>query len=377
MDKINKLILLAVPMSICNFRCSYCYLAQRDEYYQNKQPCYEYSPKHVAAALSKERLGGTAYINICADGETLLAKDIVQYTYELLKEGHYVEFITNLTITKVLDKMLSWDKDLLKRLEFKCSFHYIQLKEKNLLNLFAENVQKVWNAGASANIEITPHDELIPYLDEVKSFSMKMFGALPHITIARRDDTENVEYLTELSLEKYDEVWSSFDSDFWKFKKTIFMKKRNEFCYAGKWSLAVNLASGDARQCYFSRYEQNIFKNLDKPIEFRGIGKCLEPHCFNGHSFLTVGLIPNFTDYKYGNIRNRVKTNGDDWLTREALDFFNSKLEESNDMYTVAEEKVIMRKCFYEDILNPKRIVKKILGRSLIRKLKEIKPKEK
>lgn len=222
MDKIKRLILLAVPMSICNFRCSYCYLTHREEYYQNKQPDYQYSPDHVAKALSKKRLGGASYINVCADGETMLATDIDLYVKALLEEGHYVEFITNLTVTNVLDKMLSWDRDLLKRLEFKCSFHYLQLKKKGWLDRYAANVHKIWAAGASANIEITPSDDLIPYLEEVKSFSMEHFGALPHLSIARNDNSVQTDYLTELPMDKYDAIWSTFGSSFWSFKKTIF-----------------------------------------------------------------------------------------------------------------------------------------------------------
>ncbi len=343
MEKINKLILLGVHMSVCNFRCSYCYLSQRDESFQNQQVTYKYSPEHVAKALSKERLGGTSYINICADGETLLAKDITKYTYEILKEGHYVEFVSNLTITKVLEEMLSWDKELLKRLEFKCSLHYIELKKRNLLDTFAQNVQKIWDAGSSANIEITPHDELIPYLDDVKEYSMKNFGALPHITIARRDDTDGIEYLTELSVEKYDEIWASFDSDFWKFKKTIFMQKRNEFCHAGKWSLAVDIANGNSYQCYVGQYKQNIFENLNKPIDFTPIGRCFLSHCYNGHMLLTLGCIDNFTDVKYGDIRDRVKPDGTKWLQPELKEFFNTRLFESNSVADAQTQKKIMR----------------------------------
>lgn len=69
MDKIKRIILLAVPMSICNFRCSYFYLTHRKEYYQNKHPEYQYSPEHVAKALSQERLGGIAYINFTSNGK--------------------------------------------------------------------------------------------------------------------------------------------------------------------------------------------------------------------------------------------------------------------------------------------------------------------
>lgn len=345
----KKIILLSVPCSVCNFRCSYCYLSTRSACYQNEQPQYQYSPKSVAKALSQKRLGGgIAYINICAEGETLLAKDIDKYVYELLKEGHYIEFVTNLTISSVLDKMLSWDRELLSRLEFKCSFHYLQLLEKKLLNVFADNVKKIWKAGASANIEITPHDELVPYIDDIKKFSEENFGALPHITIARNDATRRVEYLTNLSMEEYDKVWSKFHSDFWKFKKEIFMKKRKEFCYAGSWLLQVNLATGIARQCYKSNFSQNIFENIDKPITYLPMGRCREPHCYNGHMLLTLGCIPGFTEIGYGDIRNRVKQDGSNWLNDEMRTFLNEKLYVTNkERYTKLQQFQIIQKNRY------------------------------
>jgi organic radical activating enzyme len=138
MDKLKKILLFSIPMSICNFRCHYCYLAQRPEHYQGIQPKMKYTPEQVAKALNKERMGGVCYMNFCADGETLLTKDLDLYVKALVEEGHFAEIVTNLTITKVLDKFLSWDKDLLEHVEFKCSFHYLELKKKGLLDVFAE-----------------------------------------------------------------------------------------------------------------------------------------------------------------------------------------------------------------------------------------------
>lgn len=339
MDEIKKLILIWVPMSICNFRCHYCYLAQRDEHYQGIQPHMRYAPQQVAAALSKERLGGCAFINICADGETLLTKDIDLYIKALAEEGHYIEVVTNLTVTAMLDKILQWDTALLRRIEFKCSFHYLELKKRNLLDKFAENVKKVWAAGASANIEITPSDELIPYLDEVREYSMKNFGALPHITIARDDRTKGIDYLTGLKMEDYDRVWSAFDSDFWKYKKTIFGKRQKDFCYAGMWSLLVNLSTGMARQCYCGKRLGNIFENPKAALPEDAIGRCRIAHCYNGHALLTLGLIPGATQTGYGDIRNRVKSDGSEWLQPELKEFFNTKLINSNQELSVQEKR--------------------------------------
>lgn len=117
-------------MSICNFRCHYCYLAQRDEHYQGIQPEMRFSSAEVGYALRPERIGGLAYFNFCADGETLLVKDIDLYVKSLVKYGHYAEIITNMSITKTLDKFLEWPKELLSHIEFKCSLHYQELKAK-------------------------------------------------------------------------------------------------------------------------------------------------------------------------------------------------------------------------------------------------------
>lgn len=230
----------------------------------------------------------------------------------------------------MIDKFLSWDKELLKRLEFKCSFHYLELKKKGLLDRFAENVNKIWNAGASANIEITPSDELIPYINEVKEFSYKHFGALPHLTIARNDKTKEIGYLTDLSIEEYDKIWGEFDSDFWKFKKSTFGVKQTDFCNAGKWSAVINFANGTMRSCYFSKPFGNFFKDIDKPLPELPVGQCPIAHCFNSHALLTMGLIPNLYETRYGDIRDRTKLDGTHWLQPELKEFFNKKLIDNN-----------------------------------------------
>ncbi len=329
-DKVKKVILMAIPMSICNLRCHYCYLAQRDESFQGDQPKIKYAPEQVAKALSPERIGGFAYMNFCADGETLLTKDLDLYIKPLLEQGHYIELVTNMTITPVLNKFLSWDKSLLSHLEFKCSFHYLELKKRGLLETFADNVNRAWRSGASANIEITPSDELIPYLEEVKEFSLEHFGALPHLTIARNDNTNKIERLTALTLDEYNKVWSQFDSNFWNYKSEIYGVKQKDFCYAGKWSLYINMATGQAFQCYRGNSLGDVFAEPCLPIAEQAIGRCRTAHCYNGHSLMTLGLIPYATNVRYGDIRNRKRMDGSEWLQPELKAFFNSQLKESN-----------------------------------------------
>lgn len=379
--KIKKILLFAIPVSICNFRCHYCYLSQRDVSFQGIHPEMKYSPEEFKKAMSVSRIGGLAFANFCADGETLLVKNIDQYVRAFVEQGHYAEVVTNLSVTKVLDKFLAWDKQLLKHLEFKCSFHYLELRKKGLLDTFANNVRKIWEAGASATIEITPSDELIPYIEEVKEFSLKHFGALPHLTIARDDRTEGIDYLTKMDMSEYDRTWSQFSSDLWSFKKTIFGVKQTDFCYAGAWSLYINLCTGDARSCYFSESLGDVFANPTRPLPEKPVGKCSLAHCYNGHALLTLGLIPNATDVRYSNVRNRVCIDDREWLQPELKAFFNTRLIESNSTYPKLKQygyrftsQVVMKpryKSAIRTILRtPARVARHVLGNQRYERLR-------
>ncbi len=341
MEKIKRMIMLQVPTSICNLRCHYCYLAQRPESYQGLQAEMKYSPEYVAEALSPSRLGGICFINSCADGETLLTKNIDKYYKALVEKGHYLEIVTNLTATPMIERILQWNAELLKRIEFKCSFHYLELKKKNLLDVFSQNVNMIWESGASATIEITPSDELIPLIDEVKEYSIRHFGALPHLTIARDDRTEGIVNLTSLSEEEYYNTWKSFNSDLWEYKRSVFGKKQVDFCYAGLWSVSVNIVNGDTSACYYQKMP-NIFENIDKPYHFEPIGKCPIAHCYNAHAFLTFGLIPDSTVKTYSEMRNRIRSDGSEWLQPELKAFYNSKLIDSNKQWPKIKEKLFL-----------------------------------
>lgn len=329
-------------MSICNLRCHYCYLGQRPIHFEGIQPTMQYTPEEVGYALRKERIGGCAYTNFCADGETLLVKNIDKYVRAVVEQGHYAEVVTNLTITPVLDKFLAWPRELFEKIEFKCSFHYLELKQKGKLEVFVKNVHKIWEAGGSANIEITPSDELIPCIDEIMEFSIKHFGALPHLTIARDDRTNGIDYLTNLPIEEYDKVWSRFGSTFWEFKKTFFGKKQKSFCYAGMWGCYIDLTTGDTTKCYGCGSLGNIFKTPDGPFPSAAIGKCPIAHCYNGHMLLSLGYIPGLNNVRYGDIRDREMSNEivagrKYWLNPTLKAFFNTKLEDSNKPLSMAE----------------------------------------
>ena len=74
---------------------------------------------------------------------------------------------------------------------------------------------------ASFTIEVTPSDELIPYIDEMKEVSLREFGALPHITVARDESKPDYPLLTKLSKDDYIKTWGGV-----RFKTVRFQDKR-------------------------------------------------------------------------------------------------------------------------------------------------------
>lgn len=336
MDKIKRYIECHVPVTTCTLRCSYCYITQH-RLFGGPLPDFRYSPEHVRKALSKERLGGVCLINLCGAGETLLAKEVVEYARAFLEEGHYVMIVTNGTISKRFDDIASFPAHLNKHLFFKFSYHYLELKQRGLLDVFFNNIRKVRDAGCSFTLELTPSDDAIPYIDEIKQRAIAELGAPNHVTIARDERTKNrLPMLTQLSRQDYIDTWSTFNSALFDYKLTIFGHKRREFCYAGDWSFCVNLATGKMKQCYRTYYRADIFKDISRPIPFRAIGNCCkEHHCYNGHSLIVLGDIPSQSTPTYAQLRNRQSLDGSEWLRPEMKSFMSTRLKESNTEYTL------------------------------------------
>ena len=369
MDKIKKFIDLFVPVTTCTLRCHYCYITHK-HLFGGPLPTFQYSPEYVRKALSKERLGGTCLINMCGEGETLLPPNILDYVKELCAEGHYVMVVTNATVDKRFVEISTWPRELTKHLFFKFSYHYLEFKKKNLLDKFYNNVRKARQAGCSFTIEATPSDELIPYIDEMIESCRENLGAVNHVTVARDERLSGeLPILTDLSMDEYQKVWNVYNSNFFTYKMSIFGQKREEFCYAGAWSLRVNLATGDAQQCYCSYISQNIFQDLSKPIIFKPIGNnCKMLHCYNGHAFLVLGMIPELKAPTYGEIRNRQCNDGSEWLQPAMKAFMETKLYESNDEYSSKQKKQVNREIQIIELKN--RI--NSLGVRIVNKVKRI-----
>ena len=356
-DKIKRFIDCHMPVTTCNLRCHYCYITQNKEF-DKALPIFDYSPKQIVKALSKKRFGGVCVFNICGDGETLLPPEILPITRGLLEEGHYVNLITNGTFTKRFDEFLEFPKDLLERLFFKFSFHYLEFKRLNLFETFISNVLKMRAGGCSVTIEVTPSDELIPYIDEIMDFSLKNFKALPHITVARNNKVKELPILSKLSKEDYKKTWGKFDSVMFDHKIEFFGHKRNEFCYAGEWTGYILLGTGELKKCYCGEtLEPNLYENPDKPIIWDAIGyECPEAHCFNSHAWLTFGNIPELKTPTYEQIRNRICVDGYEWLGPKIKEVFSQKLYQNNKKYS------LLKKLTHNKKTNTRKLIQQVFS---------------
>lgn len=340
MDKIKKLILAVIPNNNCNLKCEYCYISQMADW-EKKDKEKKYSPQYMAKCLSVERLGGIALINLTGNGETMLDRDIVEIIRCFLEEGHYVEVVTNGTIKKRMEEVAHLPEKLTKRLFFKISFHYKELVRLNMLESFYQTLNLLREKNIAFTLELMAYDGIEEKIDEIKESCIKNIGACCQATIGRSDRKKGRDLLSSHNLEDYGKVWEKIDSPMQRFKLDIIGEKRKEFCYAGSWSLFLNLYTGDTKRCYRQPYDQNIFEDINRPIKFNPVGHyCMQPYCINGHSHLTWGDIPELDAPNYFEMRNRECVDGSNWINNDCKDFFKTKLYETNKEYS-GKDKVI------------------------------------
>ena len=333
-DKMRRFIDIYVPVETCTLRCHYCYITQH-RLFAKSLPKFKYDVETFRKALSKQRLGGVCLLNFCGGGETLLPPEMPDYIRAILEEGHYVMVVTNGTVDRAFNEIASFPKELLERLFFKFSYHYLQLKERKLFDKFFANIRKMRDAGASFTLEATPSDELLPHIQEMRDLALKEVGAVCHVTVGRDEhDMSTLGILTKMDREEYRKTWSAFDSKLFNYKFSIFGVRRREFCHAGDWTSCLNMGTGVLSQCYGGLFSQNIMDDVTKPIEFKPIGcHCQQPHCYNGHAWIALGAIPELEAPTYAELRNRECADGTEWLQPKMKAFLSQKLYDNNAEY--------------------------------------------
>jgi hypothetical protein len=338
MLRLKRFIDCIVPINKCNLRCPYCYITQNKLWDSECQPA-TYGSDIVEKALSYQRLGGITLFNICGNGETLLDSNLPSIIKAILRQGHYINIVTNGTISSAFSEIFKLPHDFLERIMFKFSFHYLELERLNLMGTFFENVKNARKHGCSVSVELVSDDRYIDCIEDIKRICLSEIGALCHITVARVDNVKGKPVYSNFSNEDLYKIWGQFNSPLYEFKRSIWGEKRNEFCYAGDWSTVLNLNTGDLSCCYCGPFIQNIFRNPEIPIRFRAIGKhCREGHCYNGHAFLTLGVIPELHTPDYCSMRNRICADNTEWIGPKMKNIMSRKLYESNSEYNATRK---------------------------------------
>lgn len=334
--RIHKFIELMLPgTSACNFHCEYCYVWKTMDVSAKSTITSNYPIHKLRKALSTERLGGPCFINACASGETMLSDDIVELAYELLDEGHYFSIVTNGTISKKIDEILEFPKSYLKRMFFKLSFHYLELRDKNMLAVFWNNVEKIRKSPCSYTLEITPSDTLVPYIDDIKTeFKIHANNAQPHITFTRDGTKKGLDLLSQMTLDEYKSTWKTFHSELFNLKCNLYRRKIDETCYAGDWSYRINVLNGNLQSCHRQALCGTVFDKIDKPLPLLTVcNNCKLNYCFNNHAFIAWGDVPGINCANYFQIRDRKSESGEHWVKEPFAEVMKQKLYDNNFAY--------------------------------------------
>lgn len=290
-------------------------------------------------AFTIDKCGGPCFFSFCGAGETLFHPELQNLVKELLLEGHYINITTNGTYTEGINSIVeAISVKELKRLLFSFSLHYLELKCKNLLSDFRENVLRVKNAGCSILVQLNLYDGYIPYLEEIKQWCIDSFGAPPQVAATRLEE-DAIKLHTQLSVESYTELGRSFSSPLFDFTMQNFNKPIHEFCYAGNWTFVVNLERGTIKPCYCNGEETDI-TNLKEAQNTPPVGiSCRNVYCINSSHFLSLGAVPSiYKDVTYSGLRDRQEVA---WFNPEMKSELGRKLIESNSEYSIIKKMII------------------------------------
>ena len=366
--KIRRFFECLIPVTVCNLKCSYCYVIQRD-YRNMKLADFKYSLDTIQAALVKERLGGICFFSICGAGETLAQPETLEIVHRLLENGHVVNITTNGTLKKKFEVLKNFSNEELSRIHFSFSYHYAELLRLDLLNSFFENVKLVHELGCSFVVQLNLCDEYMPYLEDIKRRCLENVGALPQIA-ATRDESSGlgkVKLMTTLSQDEYIRVGNSFNSELFKYTMENLNVKRNEFCYAGERSAQLNLATGLMSRCYNDPTPVDIFKNPNEAIRFEAMGKfCRSSYCFNSSHFMSLGVIDNGDSRTYCSLRDRQEA---DWFNPTMRQALSHRLAETNPPYSKEKIRELNVRRFFERNYYNAKGYSRIFAKTILKKI--------
>lgn len=303
-NKIVKTITACVPGTACNFKCSYCYIGSCCDEDHRIPTKFQYSVEHMVKAFNPKRLGGYADIIVIGNGETLIPPEVVPFIKGLLKQGHVVEVATNLTLNNRVEELLQTDKEDLKRLVMRPSFHYHELKRLNKIDDFFNNLNKFYEAGASCIPFMVICKEYMNDLDEIRDLFINKFGSLPQVTptLAYEEKTDikrggHVKCDPEITPEFKQLIKEKFNSNVFDLCcDYLDVDPKKVFCRAGECGFCVTLDNGNVQRCHACPSEFSMFKNLKEKIDLGPIGNnCCINTCAMQYQFIASGFLDGYS----------------------------------------------------------------------------------
>lgn len=281
---------------ICNMNCSYCYVDFSNPKLKHSAQ-FPHSIEYMLKAVSRKRLGGAAFFNMCGEGETLLKPGYIELVKGLLADGHYVGIITNGTVESKINELILLNEDFKKRLLVQCSIHYLELKKQNKLDIYFDTINKLKKNHISVCMTMPGADEYIPYIEEIKNKCLNKTGMLPVISPIRRETNFNEEFPlgSRLSWKEYYKVWEPFKSNAFEMRSKT-LGKFEGLCYSGISSAWINFVTGEIRTCIPGERMDNIYDDITRKINFKKEShKCPYGFCSHNNLFLSGRQIGNDT----------------------------------------------------------------------------------
>lgn len=226
----------------CNFSCSYCIGASA--------PPVDPKPIDVPRLLDALDATGRRVLVRFTGGEPTLVPNFPQ-AVRAISERHYVAIISNLS-TPAFDETLNLVPSA-RLLRVVASFHYEELRRRDLLDVFARRVRRLRSLGVPTDVEAVATPDKATRVEEVADATRRLDFAF-----------QWVPYFGDLGGARYPEAYTANDLRCFGIseeRRSVFFRKGTP-CNAGV-NAFVAFSSGAAHPCHhIKRNVGNVYEGI-------------------------------------------------------------------------------------------------------------------